>query len=310
MYRDHKIASLVPCYNEERNIGRVINTMPDFVDYLVVVNDGSSDDTAKAITSCKTERVIFIDRAENKGLGFTLAEANIRALKTDADIMVIMAGDGQMLPEYLPFLLDTLIDGSYDFAKGNRFLNSTSLKTMPTHRVIGNTILTFLTKIATGYWSIFDPQNGYTAITRAMAKKIDWGNVATNYSYENDVLFRLALNRARIKDVDIPAYYSDEHSTVKLSRTIPHLLITLNRSFWKRMWVNYILQSFSPIIIFGLLGVALVTFGIVFGTWSVVQVMGVAPVSSAKAVLTAITTITGVQLLLFAFVLDTLNEPK
>jgi glycosyltransferase involved in cell wall biosynthesis len=284
--------------------------MPDFVDYLIVVNDGSSDRTASIVSSKVSERVIFIDRAENKGLGYTLSQANVRALGMDADIMVIMAGDGQMLPEHLPQLLDALIDKGYDFAKGNRFSESSSLATMPPHRVFGNIALTFLTKIATGYWSIFDPQNGYTAMMRSMSEQIDWGSIATNYSYENDVLSRLALNHARIKDVSIPAYYGDETSTVKLSRTIPHLLVTLWRSFWKRIWINYVVQSFSPIVLFGFLGIVLLVFGIGFGAWSIWQVMGIAPMSSAKAVLTAITTMTGIQFLLVALVLDIINEPK
>jgi len=310
MYKDLKIASLIPCYNEEANIERVIETMPDFVDYLIVVNDGSNDNTAEVVNSCLASRVILIDREENKGLGYTLCEAQKRALETDADIMVVMAGDGQMLPEHLPTLLDALIDGDYDFAKGNRFYYSAPHVGMPAYRVFGNIVLTFLTKLATGYWSIFDPQNGYTAMRRAMSERIDWDDVATDYSYENDVLLHLALNRARVKDVDIPAYYGDETSTIKLSKTVPSLLRTLRKSTWKRLWVLYVAQSFSPITLFILNGFVLLLFGILFGAWSMWQVWGVAPVSPAKAVLTAITTMTGIQCLIAALVLDIINEPK
>jgi len=254
--------------------------------------------------------MIYIDTSENRGLGFSLVQAQKRALELDTDITVVMAGDGQMLPENLPKLLDTMLDFDYDFVKGNRFYNSASFEGMPAYRVFGNIVLTFLTKIATGYWSIFDPQNGYTALQRRMAEQINWDSIATDYSYENDVLLSLALNRARIKDVNIPACYNDEKSTIKLSRTIPHLLRTLRRSFWRRIWMLYILQSFSPVALFIVSGFSLLLFGLLFGAWSMWQVWGIAPVSPAKAVLTAITIMTGIQCLIAALVLDIINEPK
>ena len=316
MYRDRQIAALVPCYNEALNIESVIETMPDFVDYIIVVNDGSTDETASVVNlylegeCADKERVTFIDRAENKGLGYTLIEAHKYALTTDADVMVVMAGDGQMLPKYLPTLLDVLIDGAYDFVKGNRFFNSDSFKGMPKYRVFGNVVLTFMTKLATGYWSIFDPQNGYTAIARDMSLQVDWDEVAQDYSFENCLLAQLWLHRARIKDVNIPAHYGNETSTISLAKTVPHLLKTLRKAFRRRVWRLYVLQSFSPVIIFGLGGMFFLTFGVLFGAWSMWLVWGVAPVSPAKAVFCAISIMTGIMMLLAAMVLDILNEPK
>jgi len=306
-----KIAALVPAYNEGKHVDRVITTMPDYVDYIVLVNDGSTDDTAEVIKANLTERCTFVNRGENRGLGATLVEANqVTLARTDAELMVIMAGDAQMDPTYLPALLDPLVDNTCEFSKGNRFFSSGSLKGMPRYRVFGNIVLTFLTKIATGYWSIFDPQNGYTAIKRTTAQQLDWEHIATDYSYENDILLQLALVRARIKDVNIPALYANETSTISLAKTIPSLLAVLWRAFWKRIWTLYVIQSFSVIVIFFVLGSLLTTFGLVYGGYELWKIWGVAPLSAAKAVLIAVTLIMGLQFLLGTLILDIMNEPK
>jgi len=311
VYRGIKIAALVPAYNEEKNVGKVITTMPDFVDFIIICNDGSTDATAQVIASSLTDRCIFIDRSENKGLGATLIETNQVALsQTDTDIFVIMAGDAQMSPQYLPSLLDPLVEDQCDFSKGNRFYNSKSYKGMPKSRIFGNIILTFLTKIATGYWSIFDPQNGYTAIKRSVAQQIDWDRIAQDYSYENDILLQLANLRARVKDVNIPALYADETSTISLSKTIPSLLSVLWRGFWRRAWLEYVIRSLSVVIIFLVLGTLLTAFGLGYGGYELFKIWGVAPLSAAKAVLIAVTLIMGLQFLLGVIILDIMNEPK
>lgn len=232
MYKEKRIAILMPAYNEAPRIEAVLATIPDFVDYVIVINDGSTDDTAQVVNAHTQDRYLFINRSQNKGYGATLVEAHIAALEqTDADIMITMDSDGQMDPSQIPNLIDGIAAGNCEYAKGNRFFSSKSFVGMPKHRVCGNIVLTFLTKMATGYWSVFDPENGYTAIARNVSEQIDWTTVTTGWAYPNDVLFRLSICQARVKDISIPAIYGSEVSAIRLRSAIPSLVSVLWSAF-------------------------------------------------------------------------------
>lgn len=313
MYREHRIAAVVPAFNESRHIADVIAGLPEIVDAIVIVDDGSSDNTAEVVTAVAADspRVTFLRHERNGGVGAARV-TGIRHVLADgaADIIVNLDGDDQMDTSLLPALLDPIVDGGCDFAKGNRFFSISSFEGMPPERVIGNIITTFATKIATGYWSIFDPQNGFTAIRSSMAARLGLDTIATDYSYENDVLGRLALHRARVCDVDIPARYGSETSSINPAKVIPSIIRMLWRTFWKRLWLTYVVRSFSPVALFIFLGVPLVLFALVFGTWAVVNALGPAEVSAANAALTALTFTVGFMMLLAAMVIDVLNEPR
>jgi len=291
-------------------VGGVVATMPDFVDHIIVVDDASTDGTAKAALEPRDPRVALLSHQHNQGLGASLIDAHLAALETDAQIMVVMAGDGQMDPAYLPALLDPIVDTEVVFTKGNRFFASRSWEGMPNHRILGNIVLTFLTKFATGYWNLFDPQNGYTAIARSASERINWEAVARDYSFENDVLAQLGLQRAAIRDVDIPAMYGAEVSGIRLSRVVPDILRTLRRAFWRRFWLQYVVRSFSPVALFFFTGMALMTWGFLFGLWVSWMSIGPAEASTATVMLVVLPLLVGLQLLLAAMVIDVINSPS
>jgi len=309
VYKNHKIVALVPAYNEEQFVGAVIDTMPDYVDLVVVVDDASTDATSTAATASSDPRVRLIRHKQNQGLGGSLITAHASAIEAEADISIVMAGDAQMDPAYARALLDPIIDDGFDFAKGNRFFGPESFAGMPRHRVIGNIVLTFLTKAATGYWNLVDPQNGYTAISSRVQRRIEWRTVARDYSFENDVIARLGVLRARIADVDIPARYGTEVSDINLSEVIPDILRTLSRAFWRRVWYQYVLRSFSPIAVFGLTGTLLLLWALCFGAWVAWSSAGPSQASAGTVMLAVLPFFMGFMLLLAAWVLDILNTP-
>lgn len=310
IYKDRRIAALVPAYNEAAHVGGVVRGMPDFVDHILVIDDCSTDGTAEAAREPGDPRLLLLRHERNRGLGATLIDAHEEAMKLEVDVSVVMAGDGQMDPAYLPALLDPIVEEGYDFTKGNRFFSRQSWKGMPKHRIFGNVVLTFLTKLATGYWDIFDPQNGYTAISAEAQRAIDWDDVAHGYSFENDVLAHLALDGRRVKDVNIPAVYGEEVSGIRLGKVVPELLGTLRRAFWRRVFTRYVVASFSPVALFGFSAAALLLWSLLFGTWVVGQkIVGTTP-TTATVMIVVLPFLMGFELMLAALVLDILNAPK
>jgi hypothetical protein len=222
-----------------------------------------------------------------------------------------MDGDGQMDPTYLSSLLDAIIDQGYDYAKGNRFLASESLSIMPRHRLFGNIVLTFLTKMASGYWHIFDPQNGYTAIRAGALGVLDLNALHKRYFFENDMLVHLNFFGFRVKDVAIPARYGDEESdlnVLKVGTTFPLLLV---RRYFHRIYQKYVLRDFSPIALFLFLGLLLFSWGTLFGVylWVKTALSGVAT-PTGTIMLAVLPLVLGFQLLLEAVVLDVQETPK
>jgi glycosyltransferase involved in cell wall biosynthesis len=311
MYQRQKIVAVVPAYNEARHIGQVIQTMPAFVDQVIVVDDCSQDNTLESATVTADPRLISLRTPQNQGVGGAMILGYRHALELGADIIVKMDADGQMDPEYLPQLLDALIDERYDYAKGNRFLAGQSLASMPKHRIVGNVVLTFLTKLASGYWHIFDPQNGYTAIKADALRVLDLNCIHKRFFFENDMLVNLNYFKRRVKDVAIPARYGDERShlnIVGISFTFPFLLL---RRFFRRVEQKYVLRDFSPIALFLFLGVLLFGWGAGFGIylWIETALTGIAT-PTGTIMLSLLPLILGFQLLLQAIVLDIQETPK
>ncbi len=311
MYKNHSITTVVPAYNEARHVAQVIETMPEFVDRVIVVDDCSRDNTLEAALATADPRLTAIKTPENQGVGGAMALGYNRALELGADIMVKMDADGQMAPEYLSRLLDALIEEGYDYSKGNRFLAGESLALMPKHRVFGNVMLTFLTKLASGYWHIFDPQNGYTAIKAEALRILDLNRIHKRFFFENDMLVNLNYVGRRVKDVAIPARYGEEQShlnIVGISFTFPMLLI---RRFFRRIYQKYVLRDFSPIALFLFLGSLLFGWGAGFGIylWIKGAITGMAT-PTGTIMLSLLPMILGFQLLLQAIVLDIQETPK
>ena len=313
MYRALKIAIVVPCYNEERLISKTVEIMPNYVDYILCINDGSKDNTLKVIKSLakKNKRVIAIDNGSNLGVGATLTNGFKEALRTDTDVIGVMAGDAQCDPEYLSRMLDELIDGSYDYVKANRFVHRDALKQMPRFRRLGNIFITILTKFSTGYYSIFDTQNGYGVFTRQTMEDLSFDLIGKRYDYENTLLIALSIASAKIKDVAVPAIYGDEVSTIKFLPTATRALHVLWVGFWRRIYYKYILVGLHPIALFLFSGIFLGGVGSLYGLYLLFErVIHDASPSTGTVMLAVLPIILGFQHLLTAVTMDMNNEGR
>jgi glycosyltransferase involved in cell wall biosynthesis len=310
MYAEHRIAVVVPAYREENHVGTVIRTMPGFVDHILVVDDASPDGTRDAALAPGDPRVEVIVHDQNKGVGGSILTGHRRAIQLGAEVSVVMAGDAQMDPAHLPALLNPIVHDGYDFTKANRFYSSTSFAGMPGHRIAGNIALTFLTKLSSGYWDIVDPQNGYTAVTTKMLSRLPLHRIAERYEFENDLLIWLNIENARALDVAIPAVYGLEQSGIRLGHVVPRILWLLFRGFWRRMWLKYVLWSFSPIALLFFTGLFLVGVGLVVGSWATFESLGNTSPTAGTVLLAVTPFLTGVQMLVQALVLDIQATPK
>ncbi len=251
MYRGARVAVLVPAYNEGRQIRRVVESVPDFVDHVVVVDDASTDDTADVLRVLAGEqpRLHPIHLERNRGVGGALAEAFAWARDADVDVAVTMDGDGQMNPDDLWRLLDPIVDGVADFTKGNRFTTREDLRRIPRIRLFGNVGLSLLTKIATGYWSLADSQSGYSASGRVVLHEVPWDRVYPRYGRPNDLMWHVSMAGARAADVPVSAVYGvGETSTMKILSTSVGISRLLFRRFWQRMFVKHVLIDFHPMV--------------------------------------------------------------
>jgi glycosyltransferase involved in cell wall biosynthesis len=311
MYKNKKVAVVVPAHNESRHIADVLNAIPAFVDYVVAVDDCSRDETLSLMQALQNERIIALQTPSNLGVGGATMLGYSRALELQCDIAVKMDGDGQMSPAHLYLLLDAIIDDAYSYAKGNRFLAGESLNKMPRHRLFGNIILTFLNKLASGYWHVFDPQNGYTAIDTEALKRLDLSTIHQRYFFENDMLIALNFHNARVRDVPIPAHYGNERSELNpFSAGITFPLLFIPR-FWRRIYQKYVLRDFSPIALFLFLGIILFTWGVLFGAYHWILSISTGHVAPTGTVMLAVLPlILGFQLILQAIVLDIQETPK
>lgn len=309
MLSGKQIAVVVPAYNEQDLVAQTVQGIPEFVDHVVVVDDCSPDNTFEAASSVDDPRLEVIRLTENQGVGGAILTGHQRLLDLGADVIVVMAGDDQMDPAELPRLLKPILEDGYGFSKGNRFYPTAKTDNMPTHRIIGNMGLTLFNKASSGYWHIVDPQNGYTAITRESLNLIPLDRVSRRYEFENDLLIWLNIANVRAKDVNIPARYGDETSTIRLASTVPRLMWLLFRGFWRRLWYKHFLWSFSPIGIMFILGLIFSTIGILIGLWVVIAVLaGISP-TAGTTVLSVVPFMSGFYLLVQAMVLDIQASP-
>lgn len=251
MYKNHRIGVVVPAYNEEELILETLGGMPELIDRIFVVNDASRDRTLELIRGRREvdPRIEIINHETNKGLGQSLIDGYLAAARSDVDITVVMAGDNQMHPGDLPALLDPIIERKFDYVKGNRLLHS-NVGSMPRHRFFGNAILTILTKFATGYYSLMDPQCGYTAIRNTALRAIPIHTMTKGYGYNADILNMLNIQRFAVTDVEVRPVYDREKSKIKLWKYIPKTSMILLRLFFRRLWKRYIVLDFHPLVLF------------------------------------------------------------
>ena len=265
MLKNKIIGVVVPAHNEETQISAVIDTMPAFVDKIIIVDDCSDDNTVDVVNKQLTnKKIILIKHKENQGVGAAIATGYKWAQKNAIDAAVVMAGDGQMDPNDLPAILRPVLEEGVDYTKGNRLFSGEAYKIIPKARYFGNAILSLFTKIASGYWHIADSQSGYTAIGKKALKTIPWDKMYKSYGQPNDLLVLLNVYNMRVRDIPIkPVYGVGEKSGIKIRKvvfTISWLL--LKRFFW-RVKEKYVIRNFHPLVFFYM-------FGIVFGLTSIV----------------------------------------
>jgi glycosyltransferase involved in cell wall biosynthesis len=264
MYKNSSIAVVVPAHNEATQIVKVIETMPSFVDMIVIVNDCSKDETSNVVrqhSDYSAGKVTLLEHQVNQGVGGAIATGYKWARDNEYDIAVVMAGDGQMAPEDLPAILDPVVDGQADYSKGNRLVTGDAFNKIPKIRFFGNSVLSLLTKIASGYWQVADSQTGYTAINRYGLEIIDWDKMYKRYGQPNDLLVKLNVAEMRVIDVPIePVYNVGEKSGIKVRKVIFTIGSLLVRLYFWRLKEKYIIRNFHPLVFFyafGLLSLAL-----------------------------------------------------
>ena len=257
MFKDKKIAVIVPAYNEELLISKVITTIPDFVDKVIVVDDCSPDNTSNEVNRLKRdyEMLVLIRHEENQGVGGAIATGYKWARDNDIDIAVVMAGDAQMDPNDLHNLILPVAMEGIDYAKGNRLFSGEAYRIIPKVRYFGNSVLSMFTKIASGYWHIADSQTGYTAIGRVALHTINWDEMYKRYGQPNDLLVKLNIFDFRVRDVPVkPIYNIGEKSGINIGKIIFTIPLLLSKLFLWRMKEKYIIRNFHPLVFFYCLG--------------------------------------------------------
>ena len=291
MYDDNRIGLVIPAYNEEGFIGAVIDDVPDFVDRVYVVDDASTDGTWEEIrhrlpeTELETEpgrqrtavadggipverRLVPIRHETNRGRGAAVKTGYSRALEAEMDAIAVMDGDDQMDPGILDRFVDPVVSGRADYAKGNRLLSRDHRAGMSRWRLFGNNLLTYLTKISSGYWRMMDPQNGYTVISASMLRSIDVDRLYDGYGFLNDLLVHLNVADARVVDVAMRARYGEEQSGIRYSSFVPRLSGLLLRDFLWRLRTKYLLVDFHPLVGLYLLGFLAAVGGMGLFAWA------------------------------------------
>ena len=252
-FQKRTIAVLIPAYNEATQIGGVIKSLPSYVDRIVVVNDASTDATAETVHQLGQidDRVLLFNLDRNRGVGGALAIAYKWARDNHIDIAVTVDGDGQMNPDEMAALIEPIIRGEADYTKGNRLWDPDGWRHIPRIRLFGNAVLSLLTKMASGYWSVVDSQSGYSAAGRFALERIQWDQMYARYGRPNDVLILANVADCRVADVPItPVYGVGERSTMRIAKVIFTISLLLFRRFWWRLGWKYILRDFHPLVFF------------------------------------------------------------
>jgi glycosyltransferase involved in cell wall biosynthesis len=239
MYREKKVGVVVPAYNEEALICKVIKNMPGYVDRIFVVDDCSTDRTVRTVLKCNDPRTFIRRHSENKGVGAAIATGYRLALEENMDLIAVMAGDDQMDPLELPKLLDPVADGIADYSKGDRLSKRELTRGMSNWRKFGNYLLTLLTRVSSGYWTLQDPQNGYTVISAKALARVDLSRLYPRYGYCNDLLVKLNVLGLSVVDVPIPARYGEEKSKIRYGKYICSVSLLLLRNFLWRIFKQY-----------------------------------------------------------------------
>ena len=297
---ENNISVVIPSYKVINHILDVIDGIGPEVRRIYVVDDCCPEGTGAFVQrSSKDSRVVVIFHKENQGVGGAVMTGYQAAIDDGMEVIVKVDGDGQMDPKLIPLFIAPILAGEADYTKGNRFFDLEEIRAMPKIRLFGNAALSFMTKISSGYWNLFDPTNGYTAIHRDVARHLPFNKISLRYFFETDILFRLNILRAVVVDIPMDAKYGDEVSNLKISKVVGEFFVKHVRNFSKRIFYNYYLRDMSLASIELPVGLILFLFGLFFGLthWWYSVDLGV-PSSAGTVMLSALPVIVGLQLIL------------
>jgi glycosyltransferase involved in cell wall biosynthesis len=309
---EQTLAVVIPSYRVKAHILDVIARIGPEVAMIFVVDDACPDGSGAFVgEQCRDPRVRVLRHEVNRGVGGAMMTGYRAALGAGADIIVKVDGDGQMDPALIPHIARPVLARQADYAKGNRFHSLWNVRRMPRVRLYGNAALSFMTKLSSGYWGIFDPTNGFTAIHAAALERIEFANVSERYFFETDMLINLGNARAVVADVPMEAVYADEVSNLRIRSELWPFLRTHLREVAKRIFYTYFLRDFSPATLQLLIGAIFLLFGTIYGAAEWYRSVSTGEVASTGTVMIAVLPIIlGVQLLLNFLAFDMANEPK
>jgi len=307
-----RVAVVIPSYRVAQHICGVIVQIPPLVSDIYVVDDACPDQSGAFVQEhCTDPRVKVLFNPVNLGVGGATMAGYRAAIAAGAAVIVKIDGDGQMDPMLIATFIQPLLAGEADYTKGNRFYDLEMIKRMPGIRIFGNAVLSLLTKLSSGYWNLFDPTNGYTAIHASVCRRLPFEKISNRYFFETDVLFRLNTLRAVVVDIPMEAKYEGEISNLKISRVLGDFLYKHARNFTKRIFYNYYLRDMSLASVELVVGLCLSIFGIVYGGyhWIASADLGVAT-PAGTVMLAAMPLLVGLQLILQFIGYDIASVPK
>jgi dolichol-phosphate mannosyltransferase len=307
-----KTGVIIPCYKVSAHICDLIRKIGDEVEIIIIVDDCCPEKSGSQVDNTFTDpRIRVLYHTVNQGVGGAVLTGYQAAIEAGANVLVKLDGDGQMDPALINEFISPILNGEADYTKGNRFFGIEAVKQMPLIRLIGNTGLSFLTKFSSGYWNLFDPTNGFTAISAKVLEQLPFNKISRRYFFESDMLFRLNLLRAVIIDIPMLSKYGNEKSNLKVSRELPQFLFKNLLNFGKRILYNYFIRNFNYASLELIFGVLLLAFGIIFGATTWINPTQPGELASAGTVmLAALPVIMGFQMLLGFANYDMTNVPS
>lgn len=310
MLNNKTIAVVIPCYKVAKHIQTVIMQMPEFVDHIVVVDDACPQNSGDLVASLNNDKVTLLRHSKNQGTGAAMVTGFRYVLDLKIDFIVKVDGDEQMDLSVMQQLIEPLEQG-FDYAKGNRFMRFQALKTMPKTRLIGNALLSFTLKIASGYWFVSDVANGYIAITQEALSTLDLNKIHKRYFFESDMIIQLGIRRLQLKEVPMEAIYNDEQSSMSLLTVLFSFPGKIFKGLVKRTFLQYFVYDFNMASVYLLLGVPMLVWGSLFGAYRWYLGVTEGLINNTGVVMLAILPlIIGVQFLLQAISIDINNAPK
>jgi len=312
-FKNHSIAVVIPCYKVEKQIQKVVGELPDYITSIILVHDASPDKTGEILDrlSAENPKITVLHHPENQGVGGAMISGFLEAVKQNQEVVIKIDGDGQMDTSYFDKMLKAVFEEKYDFVKGNRFFDQKMLRKMPTMRRIGNIGMGFLIKMASGYWNVFDPTNGFFCIQTATLKKIDLNRISKRFFFESSLLIELYYTGAVIKDIAMPAIYAEEKSNLSVWKTLFTFPPKLFKSFSRRIWRRYFIYDFNIGSLYIFFGAPLFLFGLIFGIIKWIHYAGLQNATPTGTIMIAVLSLVlGFQMILAAIQYDiTANNP-